>query len=111
MDNLSRFKNKILGRKYELSFAYLSDSEIKKLNKTYRKKNEPTDILSFPLTKWSGEVVVSLQQVKKKARFFGKNPKDYLNYLLIHGLLHLQGRRHGKIMTTLEKKWVKFFKV
>ena len=76
MDNLSRFKNKILGRKYELSFAYLSDSEIKKLNKTYRKKNEPTDILSFPLTKWSGEVVVSLQQVKKKARLFGKIRKE-----------------------------------
>ncbi|HXK35077.1 MAG TPA: rRNA maturation RNase YbeY [Candidatus Paceibacterota bacterium] len=105
----SRVKDKILGKSYTLDITFESDPEIKRLNQLYRKINKPTDILAFPLSKKEGQIVISLNQVKKKAGLFNKSFKSYLGYLLIHGLLHLKGQKHGKMMEILEKKWSNYF--
>lgn len=102
-----------MGKQYELSFSFISKIEIKKLNKTYRGKNEPTDILSFPLQKDSGEILVCKEMAKKKLETVWKkefkNLSDYMLFLVIHGCLHLKGLDHGEKMEKLEKKYFKKF--
>lgn len=114
--NIEKIKNEILGKQYELSFAFISKNKIKSLNKEYRKKDEPTDILSFPLSKNSGEILICLDMVKKKYKQFldpiTNKPITYENYLIflfIHGCLHLKGMDHGDLMEKAEKKYYKKF--
>ena len=105
----SNLKDRILGKKYSLGVAFITAKEIGKLNQAYRKKNKPTDILAFPLSRHEGEIVVCLSETKKKAKLFQQPFKKYLPFLLIHGMLHLKGHKHGKIMEKLELKWVNYF--
>lgn len=95
-------KDEILGKRYELSFAFISEGEIKNLNKQYRKKNEPTDILSFPLEKNFGEILICKDVAKIKSKKFGLTFQEYLIFLVIHGLLHLKGLHHGDKMKKYE---------
>jgi probable rRNA maturation factor len=111
--NIENIKDEILGKRYELSFSFISKGKIKELNKNYRGKNEPTDILSFPLTKDSGEILICKEMAKKKLETvwkenFKKLP-DYLLFLTIHGILHLKGLDHGNKMESLEQKYFKKF--
>lgn len=99
---IERIKIDILGKKFDLSFAFVSKREIKRLNRIYRKKDEPTDILSFPLDKTSGEILICREMAKTKSVKFGMGFKNYLLFLVIHGLLHLKGLRHGSKMEKYE---------
>jgi len=85
----------------ELSLALVGNREIRKLNSQYRNKNEPTDVLSFPLEgdlpkgkKLLGDVVISVEQAEKQAREGMKTLEKELEILLIHGILHLLGYDH-----------------
>jgi probable rRNA maturation factor len=73
-----------------------SDYVIRKLNKQYRKKDRPTDVLSFPFgdPDLLGEIYISLQRAKIQARKYGLTYEEELKRLLIHGLLHLMGYDH-----------------
>jgi probable rRNA maturation factor len=103
-------KDEILGKLYELSFAFISKNKIKELNKKYRGKDEPTDILSFPFDKKSGEVLICKEIAKIKCKKFGMTSQDYLIFLVIHGILHLKGYEHGKNMEKMETFYCKKFK-
>ncbi len=118
-------KDEILGKAYELSFAFVSKEETRKLNKKYRGKDEPTDVLSFQLSKPSdkfgnggaGEILICKEVAKQKFNKFRFGLPDYLlttaDYLLflkIHGLFHLKGLDHGPKMESLEKKYFKKFR-
>ncbi|MDD4900546.1 MAG: rRNA maturation RNase YbeY [Patescibacteria group bacterium] len=76
----------------ELSIAFVSDAEIKKLNRIYRDKSEPTDILSFAGEGelW-GELIIDYDQIKRQAGQFGNSAREELIFILVHGLLHLLG--------------------
>lgn len=102
-------KNEILGEKYELGVSFLSASKQKTLNKKYRDINKTTNILSFPITKTSGDITFDLVKVRKDAPLFNMNYTKFLKYLFIHGLLHLKGYDHGAIMERQEKKFLKKF--
>jgi len=85
----------------ELSLALVGNREIRKLNSQYRNKNEPTDVLSFPLEqdlpkgkKRLGDVVISVEQAEKQAEEGKKTLEKELEFLLIHGILHLLGYDH-----------------
>ena len=99
---IEQIKNEILGKRYELSFYFINKDRIKELNKTYRKKNEPTDILSFPLDKKSGEILICREIARKKSKNFNLTTNDYLLFLVIHGMLHLKGLQHGVKMRAYE---------
>jgi probable rRNA maturation factor len=75
-----------------------SDYVIRKLNRDYRKKDRPTDVLSFPFgdDDLLGEIYISLQRAKIQARRYGLTYEEELKRLLIHGLLHLTGYDHHK---------------
>jgi len=92
-------KEKILGKDYELSLVFCKDTLSRKLNRIYRGKDKPTNILSFPLSKNSGEIFINTD------RLDGFSP----TYLFIHGLLHLKGMQHGVKMDNEEKRFLKLF--
>ncbi|MEK7635048.1 MAG: rRNA maturation RNase YbeY [Patescibacteria group bacterium] len=100
-----KVKNEILGKPYELSFAFISKNKIKELNKNYRKINEPTDVLSFQLEKNSGEILICKAIAKIKAPKFDMTFEDYLLFLVIHALLHLKGLDHSDKMKRYEQRY------
>lgn len=81
-------------KKWEVSIALVRMGEMKKLNKKWRKKNKPTDVLSYIYGEKFGEVIICPQQVRKNAKKFGSTPKEELLKVLIHGVLHLLGYDH-----------------
>lgn len=81
-----------IGKNQEISLALVSDQEIKKLNRTYRSINRPTDVLSFPGEgNFLGEIIIDYGQIKRQARHFGHSARQELIFILVHGLLHLIG--------------------
>lgn len=101
-----KLKEKILGKKYELSLVFAEEKLIKKLHIGYLKKNGATTILSFPLSKDFGEIFLCPSFIKKEAKKYGLEYNYYLKKLFIHGLLHLKNMRHGKKMETEEQKFL-----
>jgi probable rRNA maturation factor len=86
--------------KVELSIALVSDAQIKRLNKLYRNKDKPTDVLSFPIGEkvedWLilGDIVISVDTAKRQAQELGHSLEEELKRLLVHGLVHLLGYDH-----------------
>ncbi|ETB63811.1 TPA: rRNA maturation RNase YbeY [Candidatus Nomurabacteria bacterium] len=102
-------KEKILGKKYDLSIIFLKEKDQKKINRKYRGKNKSTNILSFPLEKLSGEITFDPQKVKKDAPLFKMRYREFLKLLFIHGCLHLKGFEHSSRMEKEEQKFMKMF--
>lgn len=102
-------KNEILGKDYQLSVAFVSSEEQEKINYSYRGKNQNTNILSFPLSPFSGEILINLSKAKKDATLFDMTPLVFLKFLLIHGMLHLKGFKHSSTMKKEEEKYLKIF--
>lgn len=100
-------KDGILGKGYSLSIAFVLPADSHKLNKTYRKKDKPTNVLSFSLDKNNGELVLCPKVIKEEAKLFDRTYENFLGYLAIHGMLHLKGLDHGRKMDQQEKKFEK----
>ncbi len=99
-----------------LEVTFLSKVQMKKLNFKYRKKNRPTDVLSFPSPEvfkragHLGEVLICVDVMKAQAKELGHPWTHELQVLLAHGILHLLGLDHekspkdAKLMARWEKK-------
>ncbi len=83
----------------------VNEAESQELNRAYRDKDYPTNVLSFPYDapsipdeddeiEYLGDLVVCLPVVEREAAEQGKTPTQHWAHLLIHGLLHLQGYDH-----------------
>lgn len=105
----SDIKDTVVGKNYELSVVVVGTKLMRKLNREKRGIDKVTDILSFPLSKNSGEIFLNIPYAEKKSKIFNRTKKDYLNFLFIHGLLHLIGMDHGSKMENEEKKFCKQF--
>ena len=57
-------KEGVLGKNYDLSLVFVSESKSKELNRTYRKKNKPANVLSFPYSKKEGEIFICVPVLK-----------------------------------------------
>ncbi|MGB5351217.1 MAG: rRNA maturation RNase YbeY [Polyangiales bacterium] len=88
----------------ELSILLCDDSTIRELNRRYRKKNRPTDVLAFPMHEGPGphiapgllgDVVISLPTARRQAAARDRAIVDEVTFLLAHGLLHLLGHDHA----------------
>ena len=95
-----KLKNQVLGEKYDLSFSYAESGEMRRLNRLYRRKNYPANVLSFPLSSNAGEILINKNRQKNGGLSF---------YLFIHSLLHLSGFKHGKKMDEKELEIMKKF--
>lgn len=81
---------------YEISLLITNDETIHLLNKEYRQKDKPTDVLSFPMEDdiMLGDIVISLDAAKNQALERDINVDREVAFLFIHGLLHLLGYDH-----------------
>ena len=78
-----------------LSIVLTNDAEIQTLNKKYRGKNKPTNVLSFPNDEEPlGDVILAFETIAREALEQGKDFKDHATHLIIHGILHLMGYNH-----------------
>lgn len=102
---LLRIKDAVLGKHYELSLASVNSKTSQRLNKTHRGKDKPTNVLSFPLSKNSGEIIFDLRQAAKDAPSFGVDPRAFIARLFIHACLHLKGFSHGGTMERKERDY------
>ena len=96
------------GKDAEVSVSFVSNNEIKNLNKVYRNKDSVTDVLSFPLTSEDGteeinpetgavqlgDVVISLETAVKQAQNYGHSLEREIGFLTVHSMLHLLGYDH-----------------
>ncbi|MCF7834342.1 MAG: rRNA maturation RNase YbeY [Candidatus Pacebacteria bacterium] len=98
-------KKDILGKEYSLSVAFVGEKESQKINYLYREKNNPTNVLSFSLSKNNGELVLCPKKIKSETEKFGKTYSELLLFLVIHGMLHLKGMQHSARMEAEEKKY------
>ncbi|OGI68437.1 rRNA maturation RNase YbeY [Candidatus Nomurabacteria bacterium RIFCSPHIGHO2_01_FULL_42_15] len=104
--HFKKLKNDILGKDYSLSIAYVDEKKSEEINKKYRGKDKPTNVLSFALRKNEGELVLCKPVIRREAKNFNKTFSQFLGFLVIHGMLHLKGLKHGKKMEKLEKKYL-----
>lgn len=81
---------------YEISVVLTDDSEIRQLNKQWRGKDKPTNVLSFPQDEdvVLGDIILSLQTIKAEAAEQSKPLPHHFSHLAVHGLLHLLGYDH-----------------
>jgi len=83
-----------------LSIAFVSSVKIQKINKKYRKKNKPTDVLSFEknpdFIKDINEVIICPAVIRKNALHYKTDFEKELEKILIHGILHILGYNHEK---------------
>jgi len=77
-------------KKIELGFVFLSDKAITAVNKRYKFKGSPTDVLSFDLDA-AGEIFISLDRALENSRIFGTKFEEEVALYIIHGILHLFG--------------------
>jgi probable rRNA maturation factor len=98
----TKLKNDILGKDYSLSIAFVSEKKSREINKKYRKKDRATNVLSFALRKNEGELVLCKAVIKREAKIFSKNFRQWLQFLVIHGMLHLKGMKHSSTMEKAE---------
>ncbi len=77
-----------------LNFLFTTNERIKLINQQYLKHNYFTDVISFDYTEGnrvSGDIVISVEEVKKNAEFYGAEWLDEIRRVMIHGVLHLMG--------------------
>jgi len=99
---LTRFLNRArtaVGLTGDVEVLLTSDAELKRLNRTFRNKNKPTDILSFPTPPeisqhHAGDLAISLETAARQASQYGHTLPEELRILILHGLLHLSGLDH-----------------
>lgn len=106
-----RMKNAILGEQYELSLVFVGRKKAIQLHKDWKSKNDPVNILSFPLAKNEGEIIISLEKARSECRHFDRSYENYLAFLFIHGCTHLKGFVHGNKMEQEEKKYRALFNI
>jgi probable rRNA maturation factor len=89
--------------KGEVSVLLAGDEEIRRLNRNFRRKNEATDVLSFPAPAaldgrgpMAGDLAISVETAVRQAAEFGHPLAAELETLVLHGLLHLAGYDHER---------------
>lgn len=93
----------------EIDLSFVADRKIHELNKKFRKKDRPTDVLSFNYDgKILGDVIISRETTRRNAKKYGVAYHDEVKRLVIHGTLHVLGYDHGRRMRHAEEIYSKF---
>lgn len=93
----------------EVSITFVTNEVIHEINKEYRHKDQPTDVISFALEELGegevpivgegiprvlGDIIISVDRTKEQAEQFGHSFERELGFLAVHGFLHLLGYDH-----------------
>ena len=87
------------GLKAKVNVLVTTSAEMKSLNRQFRDKDKPTDVLSFPAEpgmqkELAGEIAVSAEIATRNALDLGHSPAEEVKILVLHGILHLRGYDH-----------------
>jgi probable rRNA maturation factor len=77
----------------EVDVLITGNRRVQQLNRRFRRKNKPTDVLSFPRAE-GGDIAISAEIALENARRYGHGAAEELKILILHGLLHLAGYDH-----------------
>jgi ssRNA-specific RNase YbeY (16S rRNA maturation enzyme) len=99
-DKFDQIKNEVLGEEYDLSLAFLTPKKMREVTLRTKHKDHISNVLAFPLSKTSGEILIC----KTAAKPF--TPE----FLFIHGVLHLKGLKHGGTMEREEDRLLRRFR-
>jgi probable rRNA maturation factor len=108
---LQRLQRELGFQEAGVTIALVSDTEIARMNETFRKKKGPTDVLSFPADAWRrprslrrtankrkgeflGDIAIAPATARRYARQHGRTLPGELRVLILHGVLHLMGYDH-----------------
>jgi probable rRNA maturation factor len=94
----------------DVNLVFVGERAIRTLNRTYRKKDAPTDVLSFPMGTRGpdgryhlGDIVISVPVARAEARRNGRSLDREMGILAIHGFFHLLGHDHSPEMDRKER--------
>lgn len=85
---------------FEISVSFVTNEEIKELNREYRNVDNETDVLSFPMNEEFdgvtilGDIVISTQKIIEQASDYNHSLEREMSYLTVHSMLHLLGYDH-----------------
>lgn len=100
MDRFARKVQRLVGLSSDISILISDDRRIRELNRSFRKKDEATDVLSFPRQDGSGkpggDIAISVEMAGKSASTYGHALAEELKVLILHGMLHLAGHDHER---------------
>ncbi|HYG97504.1 MAG TPA: rRNA maturation RNase YbeY [Terriglobales bacterium] len=110
--SLARFLTRArreVGLRGKVNVVITSNNAVRELNRRFRKKNKPTDVLSFPAAEefqpdFAGDIVVSGDIAAESAKQYGHSGAMELKILVLHGLLHLAGYDHEHDEGKMERK-------
>lgn len=108
----------------EVSVTFVNNERIHEINKEYRQKDAPTDVISFAMEEMGegeieiigedvpavlGDIIISIDRTKEQAEEYGHSYERELGFLAIHGFLHLLGYDHmneedEKVMFSRQKE-------
>ncbi len=96
---------KLSRKRFTVDLTLSNNRTVKKLNRDWRSKDKPTNVLSFPMetldrpvprgyVRQLGDIILARETLKREAREQGKPLADHYQHLVVHGLLHLLGYDH-----------------
>ena len=91
---LRKFAQAAAPARAELALRIVGSNESRELNRKFRRKNHPTNVLSFPYGNGSGDVVLCHPVIRKESKRQGKSLRAHYAHLVVHGILHLRGYDH-----------------
>jgi len=112
LDRFVTRARRVAGLRSAVNVLVTSNAELKELNRRFRGKDQPTDVLSFPALpglkpRYAGDIAISAEIAAHNARALGHTPAEEIKILALHGILHLRGYDHerdrGKMARREEK--------
>ena len=106
--SLKRLMRELRCEESELSLLLVDDDQIREYNRTYLKRDRPTNVISFSMREGEfsdinpqllGDIILSVETAYRDAAAVGIDFMDEVEFLVIHGLLHLLGYEHENVPT------------
>lgn len=101
LSSFAQKARKAVGLKGNVCILLTSNREMRQLNRCFRGKDKPTDVISFPAMEAvaqevAGDLAISVDIAAANAKHFGHSTQEEVHVLILHGLLHLAGYDHEK---------------
>jgi probable rRNA maturation factor len=96
LEHFARQAQKLAGVKGEVAVLVAGNRRLRQLNRSFRRKDQPTDVLSFPRQNGNGggDIAISADIARANAGLYGHQTSQELKILVLHGMLHLAGYDH-----------------
>lgn len=112
---LERLAGELAPQASSLGVRFASDRELRRVNRQYRGKDKPTDVLSFPGEEGHlGDILISVPTARRQAESAGHSTERELKVLLLHGVLHCLGYDHEtdqgemeRLERRLRRRWLR----